>query len=128
MTRHNDPLLGCLFYLVLGIAIWFVLSSCATVHEPEKVLCLEPCQIGNAVYKEEILGKDTYNLTINVSGFSPLQRVIAMQIFDLRKDLLTEELGYAICYTVTIQIASVYRIPVGTLDMFIIKGVIACQD
>ena len=127
MTRHNDPLLGLLFYLVLIVALWAIFS-CATSRKPEEVLCLEPCQIGNAVYKEEISGEDLYTLTINVGGFNPLQRGIAVQIFDLRKDRLTEELGYAICYTVSMQIASVYRIPIGTLDMFIIKGVIACQD
>jgi hypothetical protein len=130
----NDPLLGLVFYIAL-VAVLLFLFSCATVHEPEKVLCLEPCQIGNAVYKEEVSGKDLYTLTINLHGFSPRERVIGIQAFDLRKERLTEELGYATCYTVSLKIGSVYRLeasshqkPIGAMDMLVIKGVIACQD
>jgi hypothetical protein len=87
------------------------------------------------VYKEEVSGKDLYTLTINLYGFGPRERIIGIQTFDLRKERLTEELGYDICYTVSLKLGSVYRLeassrqsPIGAMDTLIIKGVISCQD
>lgn len=128
MTAHNSPFIGLLFYALLIAIVCFFIFSCVTLRKPEEVLCLNPCEVGNVVYVEAIAGKDLYVIVMNIRGFDPAEEVIAYQIFELHKEKLTKALGYAICYTASIEIESLYQTRVAAQDLFVVKGVIACQD
>lgn len=126
MQVKNHPLLGLGFYLSLFFLLWFFIC-CATAHDTS-VLCTKPCEISNVRYIEAIAGKDLYVLVMHIYGFESQDKAIAALIFELRKKKLTSEMGYATCFTASMEIEAKYQIRVGTLDVFVVKGVIACQD
>lgn len=79
-------------------------------------------------YAEAAAGDDVYVLLMHIYGFEAQDRAVAFQTFELRKNKLTKAMGYAICYTASVEVEFKYQIEVSTQEIFIVKGVIVCQD